>query len=66
MLLDVAAGRDPAPAPRLVRQPAMTVDGAVLADDEISWERLDAAIRSAAGDLLDTLSVFDEYRGAQV
>lgn len=66
MLLDVAAGRDPAPAPRLVRQPAMTVDVAVLADDEISWERLDAAIRSAAGDLLDTLSVFDEYRGAQV
>ena len=66
MLLDVAAGREPAPAPHLVRHPAMTVDVAVLADDEIPWSRLETAIRAAAGDLLDTLAVFDEYRGEQV
>ncbi len=66
LLLDVAAQRVPIPAPTLVRQPAMTVDVAVLADDDIPWARLDAAIRAAAGDLLDTLAVFDEYRGEQV
>ena len=66
MLLDVAAGREPVPGPRLVRQPAMTVDVAVVADDEVPWARLDAAIRAAAGDLLDALAVFDEYRGEQV
>jgi phenylalanyl-tRNA synthetase beta chain len=66
MLLDVAAGRVPASAPRLVRHPAMTVDVAVQADDDIPWERLETAIRTAAGDLLDTLAVFDEYRGDQV
>lgn len=66
LLLDVAAGRVPAPAPRLVRQPAMTVDVAVLAGDELPWSRLEAAIRRAAGGLLDTLAVFDEYRGEQV
>ena len=66
MLLDVAAGRDPVTGPRLVRQPAMTVDVAVVADDEVPWAELDTAIRRAAGDLLDTLAVFDEYRGEQV
>ncbi len=66
LLLDVAAGRAPTPAPTLVRHPAMTVDVAVLADEEIPWARLDDAIRTAAGDLLDTLAVFDEYRGEQV
>ena len=66
MLLDVAAGREPVPGPRLVRHPAMTVDVAVVADDEVPWARLDAAIRAAAGDLLDELAVFDEYRGEQI
>lgn len=66
LLLDVAAGRVPAPSVSLRRHPAMQVDVAVVADDAVRWDVLEGAIRAAAGDLLDTLAVFDEYRGEQV
>ena len=59
------------PAPRrpgrpIVRHPAMSVDVAVIADDERSWADVEAALRRAAGELLDDVRVFDVYRGEQV
>jgi phenylalanyl-tRNA synthetase beta chain len=66
LLLDVAAGRDPIPATTVLRHPAMSVDVAVVADDDIPWSTIADAIRAAAGDLLDDLAVFDQYRGEQV
>ncbi len=53
-------------APALVRHPAVVVDVAVVAADALSTARLAAAIREAAGSLLDELWWFDEFRGEQV
>ncbi len=59
------------PAPRrpggaIVRHPALSVDVAVVADDDRSWADVEEALRRAAGDLLDDVRVFDVYRGEQV
>lgn len=48
------------------RHPAMSVDVALVADDTVPFARLERAIRDGAGDLLDELWVFDEYRGEQL
>jgi phenylalanyl-tRNA synthetase beta chain len=53
-------------ARRLVRHPALTVDVALVAADEVPYARLEQAVRTAAGGLLDELWWFDEYRGEQV
>jgi phenylalanyl-tRNA synthetase beta chain len=60
------AGRAPVPARPLVRHPAMTVDVALVADDDVTYADLEGCVRRGAGDLLDELWWFDEYRGAQV
>jgi phenylalanyl-tRNA synthetase beta chain len=59
-------GYPPIPAIDLVRHPALTLDVALLADDELAYATLEAAVRRGAGDLLDGLWWFDEYRGEQV
>lgn len=56
----------PVQAVELVRHPAMTVDVALVADEGVSYAALEAAARSGAGELLDELWFFDEYRGAQL
>ena len=66
LFLDVADGRESATAPRLVRHPAITVDVAVVAELAVAWADVERAIREAAGDLLDDLKWFDEYRGSQI
>ncbi len=60
------AGHRPVPARTLVRHPAMTVDVALVADDEVTYATLERTVRLAVGPLLDELWFFDEYRGAQV
>ena len=60
------AGHRPVPARTLVRHPAMTVDVALVADDEVTYATLERTVRVAVGPLLDELWFFDEYRGAQV
>jgi phenylalanyl-tRNA synthetase beta chain len=60
------SGHPPVHARRLVRHPALTVDVAIIAPDELPYARLEAAIREAAGELLDEWWWFDEYRGEQV
>jgi phenylalanyl-tRNA synthetase beta chain len=59
-------GHPPLPAAPLVKHPALTVDVALQADESLPYADLEAAVRRGAGDLLDELWWFDEYRGEQV
>ena len=61
-----ADGHPPAVAPVLVRHPAVTVDVALVVDEEVPYAVLEGAVREGAGQLLDELWWFDEYRGEQV
>ena len=60
------AGHPRVPASTLVRHPAMTVDVALVADDDVAYSDLEAAVREGAGTELDELWWFDEYRGQQL
>jgi phenylalanyl-tRNA synthetase beta chain len=53
-------------APVLVRHPAVVVDVAVVAPEEVTVAAIAAVVRSAAGLLLDDLRWFDEFRGSQL
>jgi phenylalanyl-tRNA synthetase beta chain len=46
--------------------PAMEVDLALLVPDSMPAGDVDAAIRRSAGDLLESLELFDEFRGAGI
>jgi phenylalanyl-tRNA synthetase beta chain len=59
-------GYPPVAAVDLVRHPALTLDVALLADEDVPYATLEAAVRRGAGDLLDGAWWFDEYRGDQV
>jgi phenylalanyl-tRNA synthetase beta chain len=53
-------------APRLVRHPAVVVDVAVVGPEDLPVARIAEALRAAAGELLDELRWFDEFRGSQL
>jgi len=53
-------------APALVRHPAVVVDVAVVAREELSVADIARTVRAAAGTLLDDLWWFDEFRGEQL
>lgn len=61
-----AGGRAPVPAVSLVRHPAVSVDVALVAEERVAYATLEEAVRRGAGELLDELWWFDEYRGEQV
>jgi phenylalanyl-tRNA synthetase beta chain len=61
-----ADGHPPVRAAVLTRHPAMTVDVALVAPDDVAYATLFAAVRDGAGELLDDAWWFDEYRGEQV
>jgi phenylalanyl-tRNA synthetase beta chain len=48
------------------RYPASKFDMAFVVDDTIPAEQVAAAIRRGAGDMLEALTLFDIYSGAQV
>ncbi|MBE0416935.1 MAG: phenylalanine--tRNA ligase subunit beta [Coriobacteriia bacterium] len=48
------------------RHPAVTLDVALVVDESVSVERVEQAIRKAGGVLLDTVRLFDVYRGLGV
>jgi phenylalanyl-tRNA synthetase beta chain len=56
----------PVPAPRLSTFPVATQDVAVVVDASVPAADVEAALRDGAGDLLESLRLFDVYRGAQV
>jgi phenylalanyl-tRNA synthetase beta chain len=57
---------DPVPAPRLSTFPVATQDVAVVVDASVPAAEVEAALRAGAGDLLESLRLFDVYRGVQV
>jgi phenylalanyl-tRNA synthetase beta chain len=61
----LAASRTPRAQP-LPRFPAVQRDLAVVAEEHVAAGSLLAAIKEAAGDLLENAHAFDEYHGAQV
>ena len=67
VLLDRAReGSEVQTAPRLVRHPAVVVDVAVVAPEDLPIADIARTLRAAAGELLDDLRWFDEFRGSQL
>ncbi|MEG1972979.1 MAG: phenylalanine--tRNA ligase subunit beta, partial [Oscillospiraceae bacterium] len=50
----------------LPKFPVSTRDLALVCDDEMPVLRLEKAIKAAAGDILESIELFDCYRGAQI
>ena len=50
----------------LPRTPAAVFDLALVVPDDLPAARVEALIRSTAGEILERLELFDEYRGAGV
>lgn len=63
LLAGVAPERGYRPLPKF---PASTRDLALLCDDALPVAALEKAIRGAVGNILEAVSLFDVYRGAQV
>jgi phenylalanyl-tRNA synthetase beta chain len=57
---------DPVPAPRLSTFPVAIQDVALLVDLAVPAADVEEALRQGAGDLLESLRLFDVYRGPQV
>ncbi len=66
LLASAADGHPLVRAPRLVRHPAVVVDVAVVGPEGLSVATIMQVVRDAAGDLLDDLRWFDEFRGSQL
>jgi phenylalanyl-tRNA synthetase beta chain len=65
--LDLLGARvEPVPAPRLSTYPPATQDVALVVDAHVPAADVEAALRAGAGELLESLRLFDVYRGAQV
>ena len=56
----------PVTAPRLSTYPPATQDVALVVADEVAAADVEAALRDGAGDLLESVRLFDVYRGEQV
>lgn len=54
------------PAPRLSAFPALHQDLALVVDDEIPAETVCRVVESAAGELLESVELFDVFRGEQL
>ena len=62
----VAAAPSVVPAAALSTHPVALRDVALVADESVPAARVEAALRSGAGPLLEQLRLFDQYRGDQV
>ena len=54
------------PAPRLSAFPALHQDLALVVDDEVPAETVRRVVESATGELLESVELFDVFRGEQV
>ena len=65
---DLIAELAPGPLPYrdVTTFPALVQDIAVVVDEELPAGEVEAAVREAAGELLDAIQLFDVYRGDQV
>jgi phenylalanyl-tRNA synthetase beta chain len=62
----LGAAHDPVPAPRISTFPVATQDVALVVDATVPAAEVERALRDGAGDLLESLRLFDVYRGSQV
>ncbi len=60
----LGAVTDPVPAPRLSTYPPATQDVALVVDATVPAAEVEAALRDGAGELLESVRLFDVYRGA--
>ncbi|WP_059008503.1 phenylalanine--tRNA ligase subunit beta [Streptomyces specialis] len=60
------AGGGPASAPRISSFPVATQDGALVVDASVPAAEVEAALRSGAGELLESLRLFDIFTGEQL
>jgi phenylalanyl-tRNA synthetase beta chain len=56
----------PVPAPRISTFPVATQDVALVVDAAVPAAEVESALREGAGELLESLRLFDVYRGAQI
>jgi phenylalanyl-tRNA synthetase beta chain len=62
----VDAARAVAPGPRFSSYPVAKEDVALVVDDDVAASAVEAALREGAGELLESVRLFDVYTGAQV
>ena len=62
----LAAARPVRTYSEVPRHPAVTFDVALVVDDSVTAERVEQAIAKAGGQLLDSVRLFDVYRGPGV
>ena len=62
----LGAAHQPVPAPRISTFPVATQDVALVVDSTVPAAEVERALRDGAGDLLESLRLFDVYRGPQV
>ncbi|HEX6937247.1 MAG TPA: phenylalanine--tRNA ligase subunit beta [Actinomycetes bacterium] len=62
----LGAEHGPVPAPRISTYPVATQDVALVVDDTVPAAEVEQALRDGAGDLLESVRLFDLYRGEQV
>jgi phenylalanyl-tRNA synthetase beta chain len=62
----LAAAPDVRPAPMISSYPVATLDVALVVDADVPAGRVEAALRTGAGTLLESLRLFDVYSGPQV
>jgi len=62
----VRGAKDAKPFSDVPRFPAVELDVAIVVAEDVTAERIEHAIRSAGGKLLDSVRLFDVYRGAGV
>jgi phenylalanyl-tRNA synthetase beta chain len=58
--------RRPLRAVEVSRYPASDIDLALLVDDDVPATDVQATLRRSGGDLIESVTLFDVYRGAQV
>ena len=61
-----AAGEGPLKAPRISSFPVATQDVALVVDATVPADTVEAALRDGAGELLESVRLFDVYTGGQV
>ena len=62
----IAASEDPVAARPLVASPAAYTDLAVVVDEAVTAGSLEASLGTGAGEMLESITLFDVYRGDQV
>lgn len=62
----IAASEDPVAARTLVTSPAAYTDLAVVVDEAVTAGSLEASLGTGAGEMLESITLFDVYRGDQV